>query len=211
MNSPKVKICGITDHMVWDHCLKLGVDYLGLMFYPKSPRHISLDAAQTLSACPRHTAKVVAVTVNADDTHLNEIANHTRPDYWQFHGSETPQRLCEVYRRFGIPIIKALTIAKQRDFNALQDYTDVAEMFLLDAKPRTSDPLPGGNAHAFNWSLLQSQSIDKPWFLAGGLTPVNIRKALQISGAKQIDLSSGVEETRGIKSFHKITALMQAL
>ena len=204
-----IKICGITDTEIWDHCVASGVDYLGLMFYPQSPRVIDMAQAKALNQRARGKARTVAVLVDPDDALLETVIRHVAPDFLQLHGHEAPERLHKIQQDWRIPIIKALPIAEAEDFTAIDDYAALVEMFLFDAKPRPEDTLPGGNAHSFNWSLLKERVIPKPWFLAGGLTPENIREAARISGAEYFDLSSGVEVTKGMKSQEKISALMQ--
>ena len=204
-----IKICGIKEPEIWDHCVALGVGYLGLMFYPHSPRFVDIEQAKALCAIPRQETKTVAVVVNPDDGILEAIASNIAPDFLQLHGNESPNRVREIQQCYGIPIIKALPIAENTDFAAIDRYADTVAMFLFDAKPRPEDTLPGGNAHSFNWSLLKDQDIPKPWFLAGGITPDNIDQAVHASGAANVDLSSGVEQEKGVKSREKITALMQ--
>lgn len=209
MSGIEVKICGIVSSEVWQYCVKQGVSYLGLMFYDPSPRNLSIIEAKNLCKIPRMNSKSVAVCVDADDEKLAEIAREIQPDYWQFHGQESATRVREVQQTFKIPVIKAFPIADKSDFEPSHTYLEVAEMFMFDAKPRPEDTLPGGNSHAFNWSLMPEQQIARPWFLAGGLKPENVCEALKLSQASRIDISSGVEEERGIKCMTKICKLLQ--
>lgn len=207
-----IKICGITTPEIWDHCLSLNVEYLGLMLYPPSPRAVSLAEAGALRRRPgSDRANVVAVTVDADHDLLAGIVETVRPDLLQCHGRESPATLQAIKARFGLPIIKALPIADQTDFAPANEYADVADLLLFDAKPAPGDSLPGGNARAFRWNLLAEHTLPRPWFLAGGLNPDSVAEAVHQSGARKIDLSSGVEVRRGVKSADKITALVETV
>ncbi len=194
----KIKICGITDKDSVEVAFKLNVDYVGLVFFPLSPRNISLDKAQKLINFKNSNTKIVALTVNAKDCFLNKVINEIKPDYFQFHGSESPNRCKEIRDKYNIKIIKALEV---RDICSLQNdinkYKRFVDEFILDA-PKSF--LPGGNGEKFDWELLKNNEIKVDWLIAGGLNISNIKNALLITKAKGVDVSSGVEISKGKKS-----------
>lgn len=204
------KICGITDEDGLAAALKGRARMIGLVFFPKSPRHLSLERATALAAIARGRAEIVAVTVDAEDGLLSAIQAAVRPDYIQFHGAETPARL-DAAKRFAVKgAIKALPIARADDFAMVPAFADVAEMFLFDAKAPAGAVLPGGNGAAFDWRLLAGRAIPRPWMLSGGLTPSTVKQAIAESGAKAVDVSSGVERAPGVKDPDAIAAFLAA-
>ena len=195
----RVKICGLTRPEDVAACARAGATYIGLNFYPKSPRFLSFDIASELSVeAPIGLAKV-GLVVNADDAFLDDLMARVPLDFIQLHGSESPDRVAEVRQRYGLPVIKALGVAGADDLPPLNIYSEVADQILVDAKPPKNAVLPGGNGVAFDWRLIAQRQWTKPWLLAGGLTPFNVAEAIALTGAKQVDVSSGVESAAGVK------------
>ena len=194
-----IKICGLDSIAAIKAAADGGARYLGFVFFAKSPRHLTLDAAATLAAAvPAGIAKV-ALAVNADDATLDEIVDKVPLDMLQLHGAETPDRIAEVRARYGLPVMKAVGIADEADLPAIADYAQVADQILVDAKPLKNGALPGGNGITFDWRLVQGRRWAVPWMLSGGLTPDNVAEAIRLTGANQLDLSSGVESAPGVK------------
>jgi phosphoribosylanthranilate isomerase len=207
----EVKICGLSTPETLDAALEAGADLVGFVFYPKSPRNVTLEQAATLAARARGRAKIVTLVVDADDALLAAIAAQVRPDLIQAHGSETPERIAEIARLTGKPVIKAIRVKDDADIAAAADYSTVASLILYDAKaPETlGNALPGGNGHAFDWGLLEGER--RPAFvLAGGLTPDNVAEAIRVTGAPVVDVSSGVESAPGVKDIGLIRKFIEA-
>ncbi|MCR9085395.1 MAG: phosphoribosylanthranilate isomerase [Rhodobacteraceae bacterium] len=198
-SGPKVKICGITDRHALDACVSAGVAYVGLVFFPKSPRHLTLPAAAALAAVVPPGIAKVALTVNMPDADLDALLGAVPIDVLQLHGGETPERVAEIKARFGLPVMKAVGIAGPGDLAALADYGSVADMLLVDAKPPRDAELPGGNGLTFDWRLIAGRRWPVPWMLAGGLTEDTVAEAVRLTGAPQVDVSSGVESAPGVK------------
>ncbi|WP_108860966.1 phosphoribosylanthranilate isomerase [Ruegeria sp. Alg231-54] len=211
MTNVAVKICGLTapDHV--RAAADAGARYVGFVFFQKSPRHLGIDEAASLAQLvPAGVAKV-ALTVNATDAELDRVVASVPLDMLQLHGKETPQRVSEVRDRFGLPVMKAIGIAEAEDLSAIDLYSEVADQLLIDAKPPRTSELPGGNGLAFDWRLLAGRKYwRKPWMLAGGLTPDNVAEAIRMTGAKQVDVSSGVESAPGVKDTLKISEFVSA-
>ncbi|MCC5956061.1 MAG: phosphoribosylanthranilate isomerase, partial [Natronohydrobacter sp.] len=192
-----VKICGLTSPQAVSDAVESGARYLGFVFFPRSPRHLDLPAAADLArTVPVGIAKV-ALTVDADDAMLDALLAAVPIDMLQLHGHETPARVAEVKARFGLPVMKAVGVSERADLAALDSYLPVADQILLDAKPPKGADLPGGNGLAFDWRLIEGRDWPKPWMLAGGLTPENVAQAVRLTGARQVDVSSGVESAPG--------------
>lgn len=207
----RAKICGLRSLADVDAVAKAGAVYAGFVFFPKSPRHLSLEAAHELAlAAPPGLAKV-ALVVNADDALLDALTERLPLDMLQLHGSESPERVAEVRARYGLPVMKAVGIADAADLEALPAYEAVADQILIDAKPPKNADLPGGNGLAFDWRLLQDRRWSRPWMLAGGLTPENVLEAVRLTGAQQVDVSSGVESAPGVKDPGRISSFLQKL
>jgi len=186
-----------------------GARYLGFVFFPKSPRNISpAQAASLAGEVPPGIAKV-ALVVNADNALLDEITAQVPLDMLQLHGSESPERVGEIRARYGLPVMKAVGIADEADIAMVDQYVGVADQLLLDAKPPKNSDLPGGNALSFDWRLITGREWECPWMLAGGLTPENIAEAIKLTGARQVDVSSGVETAPGQKSVELIRAFIK--
>jgi len=208
--SAQVKICGLSTVDAVETALTHGADYLGFVFFERSPRHITLDQAVHLLAQIKGQAKSVAVTVNADDTLLQGIKD-AGFDMVQLHGSETPERVAEIKALLDLPLIKALAVSSKDEVNAQKDAFPQAEMLLFDAKPpKSGTALPGGNGLSFDWRILDDVTFSKPWALSGGLTVQNVEAAIQLTKAPMVDVSSGVESAPGVKDMTKIAAFLKA-
>ncbi len=230
----RVKICGLNSVEAADAAARAGADFAGLVFFPRSPRCVSLDQARTLSARLKGGPRLVALFADAEDDVMAEAVEAAAPDLIQLHGGETPARVGEVASRFSLPVIKAIQISGHEDVARARAYEDVADFLLFDAKApgtlcapfpkgaarrrcrqsenRTPDGAtpPGGHGVAFDWKILSGLSFKRPWLLAGGLTADNVGRAVQASGATMVDTSSGVEDAPGRKSPDKIAAFVRA-
>lgn len=205
----KVKICGLTALENIPVAVAAGASYVGFVFFPKSPRHLELDFARDMAlAVPDGIAKV-ALTVDADNAQLDALSETVPLDMLQLHGHETPQRVLEVKQRYGLPVMKVVGIADADDLPQLDIYARVADQLLVDAKPPKGADRPGGNALAFDWKLIAGRRWPVPWMLAGGLTPENVAQAIHLTGAKQVDVSSGVETAPGVKDAGLIQAFIK--
>lgn len=209
--SPLVKICGLRSVEALDAALGAGADLVGFVRYPRSPRHLTLDEGRALSARAKGKALRVALTVDADDAELSDIVEALDPDLLQLHGEETAERVAQLRARFGRPVMKAVGIAEEADLARLDAYRKVADRILLDAKPpRTAEALPGGNGLAFDWRLVAGLDPKLSFMLSGGLTPENVAAAIALTGARALDVSSGVERAPGEKDPAKIEAFLRA-
>jgi phosphoribosylanthranilate isomerase len=192
----KVKICGLSTTDTLESALDAGADLVGLMFFAKSPRNVSLRQAADLAERARGRALVVTVTVNADDTLLNSIADNVRPDLIQAHGDESPERIAAMARLTGIGVYKVLKVRNLEHIAKAADYK-ASRFMMYDALPPEGSVLPGGNGLAFDWTILKD--VAKPFMLAGGLNPGNVAEAIRVTGATIVDVSSGVESSPGVK------------
>ncbi len=212
-HSLSVKICGLSTVEAVETAVAHGATHLGFIFFDKSPRHVSAELAGTLST-GKGNARTVAVTVDADDALLDDIVRTMQPDMLQLHGLETAQRVRDVARRYGLPVIKALPVSVPDDLLALQAYDGVSDMLLLDAKAPKNATLPGGNGVAFDWTLLDDLALTTPALLSGGIGQHNLEAALatveRVAPLAGLDLSSGVESAPGVKDSGKIAALLDA-
>lgn len=205
----RVKICGLTrvDHL--RHAVAAGASYVGLVFYPPSPRNVAPErAAELLAAVPADVTPV-ALMVDPDDALVGRVAA-LGVRMLQLHGTETPERVTAIRARTGLPVMKAVFIDHRRDLARIDAYEGVADRILLDARAPAGATRPGGNARAFDWSLIAGRAWTRPWMLAGGLTPSNVAEAVRLTGATEVDVSSGVESTPGVKDPAKIDAFMAA-
>jgi len=198
----EIKICGLKGAAEVRTAVDAGAEFVGFMFYPPSPRFLTPDAAAALAKLARGRARIVAVVVDPDDALVAEIAEKVKPDYIQAHGSETPERIAEIARLSGAPVIKAIKVRAPEDVAGARAYRDVAEMILFDAKaPETLEgALPGGNGIAFDWSLLSPDARPRRFMLSGGLDAGNVAHAIFLTGAPIVDVSSGVEDRPGVKN-----------
>ena len=205
-----VKICGINSGDAADAALRAGTDFAGLVFFEKSPRHLSLPRMATLAGMLRGRAKVVTLLVDPPDAMVDEVIAAVSPDFVQLHGDESPGRVAAIGARAARPIIKALAIADSVDVVRAHAYEEMADYLLFDAKADASATRPGGWGAAFDWQLVSGRTFKRPFGLAGGLTPENVARAIQVSGAQLVDASSGVEDAPGRKSAEKIAAFVAA-
>ncbi|TGD44114.1 phosphoribosylanthranilate isomerase [Pseudotabrizicola sediminis] len=206
----RVKICGLRTVEDVAAVAAAGAAYAGFVFFPKSPRHLTIAQARVLAlAAPVGLAKV-ALVVDADDAALDAITEAMPLDMLQLHGHESPERVAEVRARYGLPVMKAVGVADEGDLAAVLDYSLAADQILVDAKPPKNADLPGGNGLSFDWRLVAQRRWLKPWMLAGGLTPDNVAQAIRLTNARQVDVSSGVEASPGVKDASKIAAFVAA-
>ncbi|UPH72497.1 phosphoribosylanthranilate isomerase [Abyssibius alkaniclasticus] len=205
-----VKICGLRDAATLRVALEAGARYVGFVFFAKSPRHVEIETARALAlSVPEGVAKV-ALTVNADDAYLDAINAAVPLDMLQLHGQENVARIAALRARYGLPIMKAVGVAEESDLASLASYGAVADQLLVDAKPPKDAVLPGGNGLAFDWRLIANRRWPVPWMLAGGLTADNVAEAIRLTGARQVDVSSGVESAAGVKDPARIRAFIDA-
>jgi phosphoribosylanthranilate isomerase len=206
----EVKICGITDADTMDAALEAGADYIGLVFFPPSPRALTPErAAELLQFSPDDLVKV-GLFVDPDDATLDAVLSRVRLDLLQLHGSESPERVEAIRLEYGVPVMKTIAVETAADLDRVEPYLTVADRLLFDAKPPKGAALPGGNAVAFDWSLLQGRRWGLPWMLAGGLTAATVAEAIRLTGAPAVDVSSGVESAPGVKDPAKIAAFIAA-
>jgi phosphoribosylanthranilate isomerase len=178
--------------------LECGVEYIGLVFFKSSPRNVSIDFSKELLKNRNTYSKIVALTVNPDDNLISKIILNIQPDFIQLHGNETPDRCMEIKNEFNIPIIKGIGVKTREDLiNSTKKFENYSDILLLDAPSMT---LPGGNGSKFNWNILKDYDYKKTWMLAGGLQSNNVQEAIKITNPPAIDISSGVEVEKGIKS-----------
>jgi len=188
-----------------DAALGAGADLVGLVFFPPSPRSVSLDEGAALAARARGRAQVVALTVDADDALLEGIAGKVGPDIFQLHGSETTARTAEVRKQLARAVIKALPVETASDLMAVPAYAAVADRILFDARPPQNATRPGGHGRPFDWTLLAHVDRTKPIMLSGGLDPDNVADAIRTVRPDAVDVSSGVENSPGVKDAGKIS------
>jgi phosphoribosylanthranilate isomerase len=207
----RVKICGLSRPQDVEAVARAGAAYAGFVFFPKSPRNVSAEQAAGLAAeVPVGICKV-GLVVNASDAELDAILDAVPLDMLQLHGKESPERVSEVKARYGLPVMKAIGIADAEDLPQIDAYSAVADQLLIDAKPPKTAELPGGNGLSFDWTLLAGRKYwQRPWMLAGGLSPENVATAIRMTGARQVDVSSGVESAPGLKDADKITSFVEA-
>jgi len=207
------KICGVSDRPAIEACVAGGARYVGFVFFPRSPRHVTPVQAAGLSAMLPDSIVPVALAVDPDDALIAEIDAQAGVSMYQLHGSETPERVADIKARTGKRVMKAIKVSDASDFDAAEAYLDVADMLLFDAKPpaEMANALPGGNAVSFDWTLLAGRNWSLPWMLSGGLDPENVAEAIRVSGASAVDVSSGVENAPGVKDAGRIAAFLAAV
>ncbi len=206
----RIKICGLSQARHVRAAVDAGATYVGFVFFAKSPRNVSIAQAAQLANIVAPGIAKVALTVNADDATLDAIIGGVGLDMLQLHGNESPERVAQVRTRYGLPVMKAVGVRDEADLPALQDYARVADQLLVDAKPPTGGDLPGGNGLAFDWRLIAGRRWPVPWMLAGGLTAENVAEAIRLTGARQVDVSTGVETAPGVKDERLIAAFAEA-
>jgi phosphoribosylanthranilate isomerase len=205
-----VKICGLTRPADARAVAAAGARYMGLVFFERSPRHVELDVAREIALeAPPGLAKV-ALTVDMADAAIDGLLEVVPLDMLQLHGSESPERVAELRDRTGLPVMKAVGVADAHDLPRLGEYADAADQILVDAKPAPGAALPGGNGLAFDWRLLEGRRWPGPWMLAGGLTAETVAEAVRLTGARQVDVSSGVERAPGEKDPDRIARFVAA-
>lgn len=205
----RVKICGLRTAEDVAFAADAGASYVGLVFYPRSPRFLTVDAAREAAlGAPAGVAKV-GLVVNASDADLDAILARVPLDMLQLQGQETPARVAEVRVRYGLPVMKAFGIGDLADLAQIGGFAGVADQVLVDAKP-PRDGLPGGNGTSFDWGLIAGYRWPLPWLLAGGLTETTVAEAIRLTGATQVDVSSGVESAPGVKDRGRIAGFIRA-
>ncbi|WP_420548634.1 phosphoribosylanthranilate isomerase [Curvivirga sp.] len=207
----QAKICGLKTPETIHAAVQAGVDHIGLVFFPKSPRNVSIEEAAMLASRIPSNVNIVGLFVEPDDQLIDRVLEAVPLDIIQLHGKEPVERVVQIKQRTGRQVMKAIGIREAEDLEAVSQYEPVVDWLLLDAKPPKDATLPGGNAIAFDWTLLEGKSFSKPWMLAGGLTPDNVQTAIRMTGAPCVDASSGLEDAPGEKSPHKIREFMKAV
>jgi len=205
-----VKICGINSREAAEAALRAGADFAGLVFFERSPRHLSFDQAGVLARLLRGRTRVVTLMVEPSDAAVDEVMAAVSPDLIQLHGNESPARAAAIAARTGRPIIKVLAVADSDDVVRAHAYEEAADYLLFDAKVDASATRPGGWGAAFDWQLVSGRTFRRPFGLAGGLNPENVARAITVSGAQFVDASSGVEDAPGRKNAEKIAAFVVA-
>ncbi len=204
----EVKICGLKTPAMMQAALEAGADYVGLVFFESSPRNVSIEQAAELADMASERAKVVVLLVDPGDGMVDRIMPYIAPDILQLHGSETPARVAEIKRRTGATIMKVIKVETAADAARALDYAGIADLILFDAKAPKGSVLPGGNGLTFDWSVLDDVKDKVPYMLSGGLTPENVAEAIRLTGARRVDVSSGVESSPGEKDADLIRAFI---
>jgi phosphoribosylanthranilate isomerase len=205
-----VKICGLSTRETLDVALDAGADMVGFVFFPPSPRHVSLEAGRDLGRHAKRRALKVALTVDADDATLDNIMDALSPDIFQLHGKESVARLRDIKQRFGRPVMKALPVETAADLAVLPGYAAVADRILFDARPPKDATRPGGLGAPFDWHLLENLELGLPYMVSGGLHSGNVAEAVRVTRAGGVDVSSGVESAPGVKDPEMIKAFIRA-
>lgn len=205
-----VKICGITDPEAMEAAARHGADLVGLVFFPPSPRNVTVDEAAMLTARGTGSAMKVGLFVDPDDALIDRVLAGVALDVIQLHGDEPVARCAQVRARTGKKVFKAIKVRAEEDLAAAERYAEVCDRLLFDAKPPEDATRPGGNAETFDWTVLEGKSWAVPWLLAGGLTPDNVASAIRLTGCPGVDTSSGVESAPGRKDPERIKAFLDA-
>jgi phosphoribosylanthranilate isomerase len=205
-----VKICGLSTRETLDVALEAGADMVGFVFFPPSPRHLSLELARDLGGRVKRRAAKVALTVDADDTTLANIVEALQPDILQLHGRETVARLRDIKQKFGLPVMKVIAVETPADLAPLPGYAAVADGILFDARAPREATRPGGLGAVFDWHVLEQLDLQLPFMVSGGLTAANIAEAVGVTRAGGVDVSSGVESAPGVKDPGMIRAFIRA-
>ncbi len=205
----KVKICGLKTQEAVEAAIKNGADFIGLVHFPKSPRHVTLIEAGKLADLARRRVKTVLLLVNPGHALIDEATRTVSPDYIQLHGNESVKDVRAIKTRANLPVIKAIPVETAKDVADSAAYGEVADMLLFDAKPSKDALLPGGNGIPFDWSALKGFNSDKDYMLSGGLDPQTVAQAIRETGAAIVDVSSGVESAPGIKDLEKIKTFIE--
>ncbi len=210
---PKVKICGIRTIGAAITAINDSADFLGFIHFPKSPRHLTLNAMADLIKAIRNvnaTIPLVSVVVNPENDLLETLRDEVKPDLIQLHGKETPERVAKIATLTKLPLIKAVSVCKKSDLDGVSAFEPHVEYMMFDAKAPKDAALPGGLGLSFDWTIMQGYTGVKPWFLAGGLSVENAAEAVQLSGAPMLDVSSGVESAPGVKDNGLISGFLKA-
>jgi phosphoribosylanthranilate isomerase len=205
-----VKICGLSTRETLDVALDAGADMVGFVFFPPSPRHLSLETARDLGKHVKRRATKVALTVDADDATLANIVEALQPDILQLHGIETVARLRDIKQKFGLPVMKVLAVATASDLASLPGYAAVSDRILFDARAPKDATRPGGLGAVFDWHVLEKLDLALPFMVSGGLNAGNVTDAVRVSRAGGVDVSSGVERSPGIKDPEMIRSFIRA-
>ncbi|MEP6355532.1 MAG: phosphoribosylanthranilate isomerase [Hyphomicrobiales bacterium] len=207
---PIIKICGLSTTQTINAAINAGADWIGLVNFKKSPRHVDGDEARRLAGHARGRTKIVSLVVNIDDEALDEIVRDVKPDIVQCHGSETPARILEIKSRYDLLVMKAIGISVSDDLAAIVPYIGIADHILLDAKPPKDADLPGGNGATFDWDIVKDLPDNVPFMLSGGLSPDNVQEAIERVSPFGVDVSSGVESQPGVKDIAMIESFIHA-
>ena len=205
-----VKICGLSTRETLDVALDAGADMVGFVFFPPSPRHLSLETARDLGKHARRRALKVALTVDADDATLANIVEALQPDMLQLHGKETVARLRDIKQKFALPVMKVIAVENASDLASLPGYAAVADRILFDARAPKEATRPGGLGAVFDWHVLENLDLKLPFMVSGGLNAGNVAEAVRVTRAGGVDVSSGVERAPGIKDPEMIRAFIRA-
>ncbi|MGE5148997.1 MAG: phosphoribosylanthranilate isomerase [Rhodospirillaceae bacterium] len=205
----EAKICGLSTPETVDAAVRFGARFVGFVTYPKSPRHIATETMRALGQRVPKTVTRVGLFVDPDDALLDEKIATGALDLLQLHGGETPERVSAIRRRTGLPVMKVIKVGGAEDVErGIAAYATVADRLMFEGAEGT---LPGGNAMTFDWTFLSGRTVPLPWFLAGGLTPANVAEAVRVTGARAVDVSSGVESSRGVKSIDLIRTFLDGV
>jgi len=202
--SVSVKICGISTGEALETAIEAGADYVGFVFFERSPRNVALTQAATLSRRAEGRIQTVALTVNASDEAIEAIATEVRPAFFQLHGDESVSRIAAIRDLTGARIIKAIKVGSPCDIEGARLYEGEADLVLFDGQARQRAALPGGNGLSFEWRWLREKGLRPNYMLSGGLNPCNVLAALRTTGARAVDVSSGVESAPGRKDLSLI-------
>lgn len=208
--STQVKICGIKTIEALEAAVQGGAQFVGFVFFEPSPRNIAIDIAGELCQIVPKSVRRVGLFVNPSDEELGIVLKNVSLDMLQLHGTETPKRVREIKKRFGLPVMKAFSVSSFEDIVRAYAYEDAADWFVFDAKAPEGSRVPGGTGQSFDWALLAEERFEKPWMLSGGLTLENVEQALMFLSPTAVDVSSGVESVRGKKDPEKIKAFLAA-
>ena len=203
-----IKNCGFKTPYAIDVAIQTGASFIGLVHHPASPRHVDLQQMAQLAKHVGDRAEHVAVLVNPHDTLIDDILAHYTPHYWQVHNVTSPARIADIRSRTGVRVITAIAIHNADDLVGIEALAYESDYVLFDTKQHGKD---GGTGKSFNWDLLKNFTLDRPWFLAGGLNPDNIGDAIRVTDAPMVDVSTGIEESLGEKSIEKIAAFNKAV
>jgi len=204
-----IKICGLKEQYAIESSVENAVDMLGFVFYEDSPRNLDFSLAKKLFTIVPNNISSVALLVNPTDDYLKKIINEVGINIIQLHGQETPERTAEIKNVYNFDIIKAFSVKNLKSIENCHLYKKSVSKFLFDAEPPLNSRRPGGNGTSFDWKILKNYTTNMPWILSGGLNPDNIKKAIEVSGANFVDVSSGVESESGIKDIDLINKFVK--